>query len=358
MDDKRLQRFNDEFQSTLPHGGRRRSALVPRPEAEVSIHPPAGATRTPTSPAWRIACFNPPPRAGGDGARPARTAGRRRFNPRPAPGATLRTILPRRRPCVSIHAPARGATQTTMWCLSSSLFQSTPPRGATPPISFKRPAGSIHAPRVGGDAELPIPTTDDTSFQSTPPRGGATIAACTCGSCSPGFNPRPPRGGRPKLTMIAIVLRLFQSTPPARGATAVIGRRGAMSNSFNPRPPRGGRRAWVVERLRIGKFQSTPPARGATMSSPTSRRAFARFQSTPPARGATPPQQLEDRDRQVSIHAPRAGGDRRDASSPAAAACFNPRPPRGGRPLHAQAGGAPRAVSIYAAWRGSRPLEA
>ena len=58
------------------------------------------------------------------------------------------------------------------------------------------------------------------------------------------------------------------------------------------------------------KFQSTPPARGATKRFYMIARCDG-FQSTPPARGATPimlaPIALPD----ISIHAPREGGDSR-----------------------------------------------
>ena len=55
---------------------------------------------------------------------------------------------------------------------------------------------------------------------------------------------------------------------------------------FNPRPPRGGRRDARVNRLGLERFQSTPPARGAT-------RCSGRYPAI----------------QNVSIHAPRAGGD-------------------------------------------------
>ena len=95
--------------------------------------------------------------------------------------------------------PARGATVECTGAFTLTLFQSTPPaRGAT----YRRVRGlracrvSIHAPRAGGDslrAASASPTT--------------------------GFNPRPPRGGRPGTVMLVPVPLQFQSTPPARGAT-------------------------------------------------------------------------------------------------------------------------------------------
>ena len=55
-------------------------------------------------------------------------------------------------------------------------------------------------------------------------------------------------------------------------------------------------------------FQSTPPARGATgIVYPIFD--FIEFQSTPPARGATADYAAEACEGQISIHAPREGGD-------------------------------------------------
>ncbi len=55
-------------------------------------------------------------------------------------------------------------------------------------------------------------------------------------------------------------------------------------------------------------FQSTPPARGATNQERRKRELFL-FQSTPPARGATTVHYGVELVFDVSIHAPRAGGD-------------------------------------------------
>ena len=60
------------------------------------------------------------------------------------------------------------------------------------------------------------------------------------------FNPRPPRGGRPRADLNKLESQLFQSTPPARGATKL-----------------------TVEPFWSQGFQSTPPARGATSTIPS-----------------------------------------------------------------------------------------
>ena len=146
-------------------------------------------------------------------------------------------------------------------------FQSTPPaRGATMIYTKYKLKNciSIHAPREGGDYRHDF-----------------------SGDCRENFNPRPPRGGRPCVTLQDMA-----------------------SANFNPRPPRGGRQEATAALVDLGKFQSTPPARGATRA------------------------QLQHRlaDRQISIHAPREGGDCCSFFFSFRFSNFNPRPPRGGRP--------------------------
>ena len=108
--------------------------------------------------------------------------------------------------------------------------------------------------------------------------------------CERLFQSTPPRGGRRPLRPLDVrPHRLFQSTPPARGATP---ERSTISSKQ--------------------KFQSTPPARGATIAWRREGRQ-ERFQSTPPARGATPEESYIIPETEISIHAPREGGDSKDA---------------------------------------------
>ena len=88
-----------------------------------------------------------------------------------------------------------------------------------------------------------------------------------------------------------------------------------ISKDFNPRPPRGGRLQRQNGSAMLLPFQSTPPARGATATPET----------------VVPPSL-------ISIHAPREGGDRRGNLPGGGRAYFNPRPPRGGRPVKPSSG--------------------
>ena len=120
---------------------------------------------------------------------------------------------------VSIHAPARGATDGAVRYWHEQAFQSTLPRGERHYRIGRDGACqrvSIHAARAGSDQLEPLATTMPAQFQSTLPRGQRRCGyRCSRSTC---FNPRCPRGERPE--HLSQTLR---------------------SLSFNPRSPRGQR---------------------------------------------------------------------------------------------------------------------
>ncbi len=123
------------------------------------------------------------------------------------------------------------------------MFQSTPPaRGATCVQTGRKFIGvvSIHAPRAGGDYDGIKSNEKSNSFNPRPPRGGRQRFSYDSDDHF-GFNPRPPRGGRRRYRNRKGRTRMFQSTPPARGATEGLMCRKTETICFNPRPPRGGR---------------------------------------------------------------------------------------------------------------------
>ena len=143
------------FQSTPPRGGRplgmamllHRSCFNPRPRAGgddqtarlygeiISFNPrprAGGDVRLSMILTFDFS-FNPRPRAGGDSAAGVNTIGVIGFNPRPRAGGDLAFLVPSELSgVVSIHAPARGATRYVDHRITSSRFQSTPPRGGRP----------------------------------------------------------------------------------------------------------------------------------------------------------------------------------------------------------------------------------
>ena len=100
---------------------------------------------------------------------------------------------------------------------------------------------------------------------------------------------------------------------------------------FNPRPPRGGR-PLAEESAAVSQISIHAPREGGDPKIAVTTSPRLVFQSTPPARGATTPPRQEIRPRYISIHAPREGGDKKQREEKKRQRHFNPRPPRGGRP--------------------------
>ena len=135
---------------------------------------------------------------------------------------------------------------------------------------------------------IPLRFSGFTIFQPTRPLRGATGGQGGILSLSPYFNPRAPCGARPTA--------LLKSTP--------------RPTDFNPRAPCGARQTWQLPAKFPKRFQPTRPLRGAT--------GFV-------LRGLW--------DGGISTHAPLAGRDRLECSTPISSINFNPRAPCGARLL-------------------------
>ena len=174
--------------------------------------------------------------------------------------------------------------------MAALIFQSTPPaRGAT---------------TVVGERALPP------AFQSTPPARGATVSGIKAmASAIKDFNPRPPRGGRPRIQRRPSADQPISIHAPREGGDAAPWRRRSWAWLFQSTPPARGATAASTPSAISCRFQSTPPARGATADRLADTDADI-FQSTPPARGATGGEVCPRSARgHISIHAPREGGD-------------------------------------------------
>ena len=168
------------------------------------------------------------------------------------------------------------------------IFQSTlPVWGATGGVGVTCISQriSIHAPRVGSDAEQECGgAVNHISIHA--PRVGSDATVGSTSSVTAHFNPRSPCGERQNYRDAASTMRAFQSTLPVWGATPETKPTAERRFHFNPRSPCG-------ERLvRIPFSPST-----------------LRFQSTLPVWGATRPSAPLDLRPCISIHAPRVGSD-------------------------------------------------
>ena len=104
-------------------------------------------------------------------------------------------------------------------------------------------------------------------------------------------------------------MREFQSTRPVRGATRAPRPSTRPGTCFNPRAPCGARRGTRSHRSGSDTgFNPRAPC-GARPASAFSPSTWLLFQSTRPVRGATGVVDDRRREREVSIHAPRAGRD-------------------------------------------------
>ena len=212
------------------------------------------------------------------------------FNPRSREGSDeYRDRVHDRHTCISIHAPARGAT--TVWEGISSFFgfQSTLPRGerhprsapAAAPSDFNprsregsdsaRPSSlpamsiSIHAPARGATAEA-YKNCAANAFQSTLPRGERHCV--TLSVFAPmHFNPRSREGSD------MYFLTNFRSSgtisihAPARGATKCFAHASSATWYFNPRSREGSDLFLLCVNLHQDVISIHAPARGATYSS-------------------------------------------------------------------------------------------
>ena len=129
--------------------------------------------------------------------------------------------------------------------------------------------------------------------------------------------------------------RYFNPRPPRGGRHRRVATRKCCTVNFNPRPPRGGRRGALFWRMVKSDISIHAPREGGDVRWQTSSTSRFLFQSTPPARGATyVGKHHQPADFYFNPRPPRGGrpNSQLDADM---FANFNPRPPRGGRrPAH------------------------
>ena len=224
----------EQFQSTRPHGARRRTRRGLSRCPRVSIHAPArGATTGIYDRTTYLQSFNPRARTGRD-------------VPTPSGAYQLQ---------VSIHAPARGATlnicSTSLFLYRVSIH--APARGATGADQAHGRAGSvsIHAPARGAT----IAAASDifgTKFQSTRPHGARPWTKTDRGSPR-GFNPRA-RTGRDAPQRLEAGVVEVSIHAPARGATPMTYLPSGSIVSFNPRARTGRDLATATSMARVCRF--------------------------------------------------------------------------------------------------------
>ena len=277
--------------------------------------------------------------------------------PIPSRGATSKTKGMFSVNAISIHAPLAGSDQAA--CLSAALhrpFQSTlPSRGATGESLMYEDQSyiSIHAPLAGSDHTIISWVQQLPEFQSTLPSRGATIAFLSAFDIPRNFNPRSPRGERQFSEGKRRDRWRFQSTLPSRGATILMAyHSGTLTISIHA-PLAGSDNYTLIFINLILIFQSTLPSRGATKRSMIFVMKQRYFNPRSP-RGERPLIRMMDFDKKaISIHAPLAGSDDKCDDRKSGIGNFNPRSPRGERRCSEALYAGHDGISIHAPLAGS-----
>ena len=211
--------------------------------------------------------------------------------------------------------PVRGATGSrSCWPPSQCHFNPRTPRGVRREAHYDWSASyiiSIHAPREGCDAMGGGVAWLSLYFNPRTPRGVRRAGAGCSG------------GGQP----------IFQSTHPARGATwrSLDAMEPIVISIHAPRE--GCDRAGTETHQSGQPISIHAPREGCDAAQPFRPQGRPQFQSTHPARGATPKSGDSISSTRISIHAPREGCDFNSWTASVYKWHFNPRTPRGVRPV-------------------------
>ena len=167
------------------------------------------------------------------------------------------------------------------------MFQSTRPRGARPLFShkyFQRCPVSIHAPARGATQFVHLPKIRGRVSIHAPARGATNDNSITFldAYC---FNPRA-RAGRDRVEVAGAAAGVSFNPRARAGRDQPTITMESSMGSFQSTRPRGARRGWIKAGSDCSQFQSTRP-RGARQRNIWSLWRLARVSIHAPARGAT-----------------------------------------------------------------------
>ena len=247
----------------------------------------------------------------------------------PAWGATFLRFPSSSTSDVSIHAPAWGATDERAVNKSYFQFQSTPPHGGRRggAVHGRHPgAVSIHAPAWGATWLRWCEDKGLARFQSTPPHGGRRTLRYGVGSAR-SFQSTPPHGGRHCSAVIARPPFCFNPRPRMGGDGLVGGV--SVLDGVSIHAPVWGATAQQKLKSIANMFQSTPPYGGRLHRIHSLAASGVSIHA--PVWGATNVRTTQTISTEVSIHAP-VWGATASRSSLRKVSGFQSTPPYGGRP--------------------------
>ena len=183
----------------------------------------------------------------------------------PAKGATENTFMVYDDSIISIHAPAKGATIYGKWGrVDLADFNPRSREGSDCPLDGPTLVGqiSIHAPAKGATSTVPDDYPQYCVFQSTLPRRERQISICSHQPFQH-FNPRSREGSDGNADIRGSNRRNISIHAPAKGATTAVRRYRYTTGNFNPRSREGS----DYVRVRVsgaGPISIHAPAKGAT----------------------------------------------------------------------------------------------
>ena len=161
---------------------------------------------------------------------------------------------------------------------------------------------------MGSDHSVPKHVAPHTGFQSTLPVWGATnsfklaFAACRISIHAPRV------GSDTRVTLPSLMLSRFQSTLPVWGATQQGQKQRGLSGISIHAPRVGSDREVIMIMSKRSNFNPRSPC-GERPGSRKSKFKRLKFQSTLPVWGATLIAESNTQNISISIHAPRVGSD-------------------------------------------------
>ena len=163
------------FQSTPPRGGRRAGSAVGSPGVKFQSTPPRGGRRLVYSRSAERPHFNPRPREGGDGRDSDVAAKSHAFQSTPPRGGRLNYLLHVVHRHLFQSTPPRGGRPAALVSVSARGYFNPRPRegGDFPaPCNIHRCCISIHAPARGATTRFSQPSGLSWHFNPRPREGG------------------------------------------------------------------------------------------------------------------------------------------------------------------------------------------
>ncbi len=210
------------FQSTHPHGVRRRSTCTGPAAGCFNPRTRTGCDANVCMTPFFSICFNPRTRTGCDQVKHYLFTATQSFNPRTRTGCDCEIVHDIRIKAVSIHAPARGATIVNAFGELDLWFQSTHPHGVRPGKGERVTTFGCFNPRT---------------------RTGCDLISWLMPRALVRFQSTHPHGVRRGTRQTRLTIREFQSTHP-HGVRRQPSRRLYRSTCFNPRTRTGCDIVW------------------------------------------------------------------------------------------------------------------